>query len=76
LDDDYYTFNSLAWSATIEKNFQLTQKIQLSLDAGALINLVLTNERKTYEEVGWPYHTRPSFSFSVCYLISRDEKSD
>ncbi|MBI5217425.1 MAG: hypothetical protein HY958_00650 [Bacteroidia bacterium] len=56
IDDPYYIWDFMAFSpcAGIYHNF--TNKFGVSVDAGPVFNLVLYNERKTFDTVGWPYH--------------------
>jgi hypothetical protein len=59
-EDKYYIFNAISFIPNFSRQFSLSEKICLSIDAGLAFNLVLTSKRKTFEEVGWPYNMMPN----------------
>jgi hypothetical protein len=59
-EDDYYIFNAMSFIPNFSRQFSLSKKFYLSINAGLAFNLVLTSKRKTFEEVGWPYNTMPN----------------
>jgi hypothetical protein len=61
LDDSYYNWNAISLIPSLRRRFILCRNIHLSFDVGPAFNIVLTNKRKTYENVGWPYHVMPNF---------------
>lgn len=61
LNDEYYLWRALSLIPSINRKFILTRGISTSFDFGPSFNIVLYNKRKTYKEVGWPYHVMPDF---------------
>ena len=61
LEDDYYLWKAFSIIPTIKRNFIILKKIRISMDLGPSINIVLYNKRKTFKEVGWPYHVMPNY---------------
>lgn len=61
LEDEFYIWRALSIIPTIKRRFIIFNKINMSLDVGPSFNIVLYNKRKTFEEVGWPYHVMPNF---------------
>jgi hypothetical protein len=59
LDDPFYLWKAVSIIPSVNRNFQIFGKIRLNLDAGPSFNIVLYNKRKTFEQVGWPYHVMP-----------------
>ena len=60
LEDEFYKWHVLSLSPAINRNFNLSPKIWISLDTGPVFNIVLANHRKTFEEVGWPKSVSPN----------------
>ncbi len=60
LEDPYYLWRAISLIPSIDRRFMLSEKITLSVDFGPSFNIVLQNKRKTFEEVGWPYHIMPN----------------
>jgi hypothetical protein len=67
LEDEYYKWMVVSFIPTLCRQFSINQKIKISIDAGPSMNLVLYNERRTYKEVGWPYHVYPNFSVRLIF---------
>jgi hypothetical protein len=59
LDDPYYLWKAVSIIPSINRNLQILKKVKMNLDAGPAFNIVLSNKRKTFEQVGWPYHVMP-----------------
>jgi hypothetical protein len=64
LEDEHYLWRAVSLIYSIRRKFSITQKISMSLDVGPAFTIVLSNKRKTYEEVGWPYNYMPNFRIS------------
>ena len=69
MEDKYYRFNVLSFSPAITRNISINKNLYLSIDIGPLINIVLESHRKTFKEVGWPYHVMPNLKFQIAYKI-------
>jgi hypothetical protein len=69
LENEYYRFNVLSISPAITRNIYLNNKIYLSLDIGPLFTIVLESYRKTFKEIGWPYHVMYNFKFQLAYKL-------
>jgi hypothetical protein len=59
LEDPWYLWKAVSIIPSVNLNFLIFKKIKLNLDAGPAFNIVLYNRRKTFEQVGWPYHVMP-----------------
>jgi hypothetical protein len=66
-DDDVYRWRVISFIPTLNRQFILYDKCRLSIDAGPSLNVVLDSKRKTFEEVGWPYHVYPNFSIRLIF---------
>lgn len=60
LNDPYYEWKVLSINPAIRRRFQLLKKLDATVDVGPSVNFVLYNRRKTFKEVGWPYHVLPN----------------
>jgi hypothetical protein len=60
LDDEYYKWRVISFIPSLNRQFSLFKKLSISIDAGPSFNLVIYNKRKTFKEVGWPYHVLPN----------------
>jgi len=60
LEDNYYLWRAISLIPSISRRFIISKNINLSIDAGPSFNIVLYNSRKTFKEVGWPYHVMPN----------------
>lgn len=69
LNDNYYKWDALAFEISVKRHFFLSNKLSIYIDAGPVVNLVLKSKRKTFEEVGWPYHVRPGASIGISYAL-------
>ncbi|MCK4664726.1 MAG: hypothetical protein KAT68_17785 [Bacteroidales bacterium] len=69
MENEYYRFNVLSIAPAITRNIYVSEKIYLSLDIGPLFTIVLESYRKTFKEIGWPYHVMPNFKFQIAYKI-------
>lgn len=67
LEDDYYKWNVISICLSLNRNIYINDKIFISIDAGPIFNIVLRNIRKTFDEVGWPYHVMPNFRLLLNY---------
>lgn len=65
LTDDYYIWRVISIVPSARCGFEINRRIELLLDMGPSFNIVLHNERKTFKEVGWPYHVMPNASVSL-----------
>jgi len=59
-EDEYYLYKVLTLSPAVTRNFVFNNRLYISIDFGPLFTIVLHNKRKTFEEVGWPYHVMPN----------------
>lgn len=64
LEDDYYTWKCFSIIPSLEKKILIHEKWRMSFALGPSINFVLYNKRKTFTEVGWPYHVMPNFKIA------------
>lgn len=64
-EDEYYIFNALSFIPNFGRQFSLGEKFSMAIDGGIAFNLVLTSERKTFEEVGWPYNVMPDIRILI-----------
>jgi lipopolysaccharide assembly outer membrane protein LptD (OstA) len=67
LNDDYYLWRAVSVIPSLGRKFALGQKLGVSFDTGLAVNFVLYNKRKTFREVGWPYHVMPDFR--LCFIF-------
>jgi len=67
LEDDYYIWKAISLIPSINRKFILCRNLSLSFDIGPSFNIVLYNKRKTYKEVGWPYHVMPDFRILLIF---------
>ena len=68
LEDEYYIWKAVSLIPSLRRKFVISKKINLSIDAGPAFIIVLSNERKTSEEVGWPYNYFANFRISFLFL--------
>lgn len=61
LTDESYVWKAVSLIPALNRNFRLYKKVDISLDAGPSFTIVLYSRRKTFQEVGWPYHVMPDF---------------
>ena len=61
LEDEYYIWQAISLVPSLQRNLFLTGKIRIAVNAGPSFNIILYNKRKTFKEVGWPYHIMPEF---------------
>jgi hypothetical protein len=66
LEDGYYIWRVISLIPSAERSFAPFKKIRLTAGFGPAFNIVIYNHRKTYREVGWPYHVMPDLSFRIC----------
>jgi hypothetical protein len=67
LEDEYYLWRVVSIIPSINRIFYIYKNLKLSLDAGPSFNIVLYNKRKTYKEVGWPYHVMPDYRLLLIF---------
>lgn len=67
LEDPFYKFNVITFIPSLNRIIYLTKKFGISLDAGPAINQVLHHKRKTFKEVGWPFHVMPNFRALIIF---------
>ncbi|GEM_PF-2206687 len=60
-EDDFYVWRVVSLIPSAGRNFRINRILKISVDVGPAFNIVLYNKRKTYTEVGWPYHVMPNF---------------
>lgn len=68
LEDDYYIWKAISLLPSLRRKIVISKKINMSIDVGPAFIIVLSNKRKTYEEVGWPYNYFANFRFSFLFL--------
>lgn len=59
-EDTQYRFNVLSLSPALTRCIPINSKLNLTIDAGPVFNIVLESYRKTYLALGWPYHIMPN----------------
>ena len=69
LEDMYYIWNVMSFIPSFERNIRINSRLNLVMGVGASIQLVLHSERKTFDEVGWPYKLRPNAFVQLTYLL-------
>lgn len=69
LEDPYYSWKIMSFIPTFERNMRINSRLNLTIGAGPSIQLVLHSERKTFEEVGWPYKIQPNAFIQLSYLL-------
>ena len=62
LNDEYYLWRAVSLIPSLNRRFILNRNLSMSFGFGPSFNIVLYNRRKTFREVGWPYHVMPDFS--------------
>lgn len=67
LEDEFYVWRAISLIPSINRKFKLYRKIFLSADVGPSFNIVLYNKRKTFKEIGWPYHIMPDFRILLIF---------
>ena len=67
LEDDFYLWRAVSLIPSISRRFNVFKSIDMSIDAGPSFNIVLYNKRKTFKEVGWPYHVMPNFRILIIF---------
>jgi hypothetical protein len=67
LEDEYYLWRAVSLIPAVNRRFSLSGNLKMSFDFGPAFNIVLYNKRKTYKEVGWPYHVMPDFRILFIY---------
>ena len=67
LEDEYYIWRVISFVPSLNRYFYINKRHRISVDAGLSLNIVVYNYRKTFEEVGWPYHVLPNMR--VVYLF-------
>jgi len=67
LEDNYYLWRAISIIPSLSRKIILYKKLRMSFDIGPSFNIVLYNKRKTFEEVGWPYHVMPDFRILFIY---------
>lgn len=65
--DAYYTWRVVSAVPSLGRHIILSSKLKMAVDAGIAINFVVYNKRKTFEEVGWPYHVLPNMRILFIY---------
>jgi hypothetical protein len=65
----YNLFNVYGVGIALKCNYALTKKLEIHGQGGILYNSVLSYERKTFEEVGWPNQWQPSFNIQLKYRL-------
>jgi len=66
-EDPYYIWHVMSFVPSIERNFRISNQLDFRVGFGPSIKLVLDFQRKTFEEVGWPYNVRPNFNLMLIY---------
>ena len=67
LEDEFYKWKVISLIPSISRQYSISQKLSVSVDAGPSFNIVLYNKRKTFMEVGWPYHVLPDFRIRLIF---------
>ena len=69
LEDKYYKWFVLSMEPALGKNFKITKKLDIHLDAGPVFMVVLYFKRKTFEEVGWPRYFLGNATLKIVYKL-------
>jgi len=69
MENEYYRYNVLSLAPALTRNIYFNNNIYLSLDIGPLFTIVLESYRKTFKEIGWPYHVMPNFKIQLAYKL-------
>jgi hypothetical protein len=69
MEDNYYIWRAISLIPSINRRFDIYRNIKMSFDIGPSFNIILYNKRKTFKEIGWPYHVTPDFRILFIYLI-------
>lgn len=69
LVDDYYFWHSLSFIPSVGRNFELSYRWSVTLDAGIMMNFVLHRQRLNYMNAGWPYKLMPNFRILINYKL-------
>jgi hypothetical protein len=67
LKDEFYNWDVISFSPSLQRSFYFSDHLSLTLDAGPSFNIVLHNKRKTFREIGWPYHVMPDIRVLLSY---------
>lgn len=69
LSNPYNLFNVYGVGMALKCKWPLASNIELHTQVGWLYNTVVTYQRKTFEEVGWPKQWQPSFSLQCKFRL-------
>jgi hypothetical protein len=67
LEDGYYLWKVISIIPSVNRKFILTKNLKISFDMGPSFNIVLYNKRKTFNEIGWPYHVMPNYKVLLIF---------
>ncbi len=70
LIDNYYNWDVFTISPCVYRYVYFSNRWKIGLYGGIAFNIVLHNERKTFKQVGWPYHVMPEYGFHLSYKIN------
>lgn len=68
-NNEYNRFLFIGLGGEIRVAYALSERVELCGSLGALYNLELSYERKTYEEVGYPKELQPSCSIQLAFRL-------
>ena len=69
LEDPFYQFKVITYNPCLTYRFDFTERIFITFCAGPAINFVVYNQRKTFEEVGWPHYVQFNPGIQLNYII-------
>jgi hypothetical protein len=69
LDDRYYRWKVLSYTPGVHYRMNLSGNFNIDLGFGPVINFVVYNLRKTFEEVGWPHYIQLNPSVQLIYVF-------
>jgi len=67
--NQYYNWYVMGLTPAVTRHIYFNKKLFLSLEGGIQSNIVFKNERKTFQEAGWPYHFAPEFELTINYRL-------
>ncbi len=67
LEDDFYLWKAISIIPSLNRSIFFQRRLHISVDIGPSFNIILYSKRKTFSELGWPYHISPNFRFLFIY---------
>lgn len=70
-DDENYNFSNVAFLFQGVLSYPVNEKLELSLEGGGVLNIILGTERKQNTTVGYPVRWNGNVSFSIHYKLTK-----